>query len=251
MRFLHLRLDFWMGRLIAIVTLVTNYFLWTTVFVGRGQVNGYTLPTIVTYVIGASLLHNAVFTRLNERFAFEIVEGSFVQYLVKPLHFFFFYFSVNTAKRLLYLLSMIIILAGITPFFGGLFVQRNLLLLFAFFAAIGIAFALYICIDFFITMSPFWFYRSLGPRWMIETTVMLASGAVFPLDFFPSWLHTFLMVTPTPYLVFFPMNVYLGRFTTDEIVHGFTIAGLWLCVFALFVPMIFRRGLRRYDAAGM
>lgn len=250
-RLLELRLDFWIGRLISVVVFLTNYFLWTTVFAARQDAFGYSLEKMVTYVLGIAFLYNIVFVHTHERMGWEIVEGVFNTYLVRPVSYFFYAVATSTAKRVLYLFSITLTLALFLPFLHVPFVQYDIRFVLLFLVALFLGILLYIFIDFLLGISSFWFYRSFGPRWMMLMLVVMASGAAFPIDLLPSWLAKGLMATPLPYLVFFPLNVYLGRPSFSAMGYGFSIAALWVVVLFFFTRFAYRRGLRRYEGSGI
>ena len=56
----------------------------------------------------------------------------------------------------------------------------------------------------------------------------LASGHLFPLDILPDGLHRLLLWSPYPYLLYFPVGVYLGRIQGADLWQGFALQSAWV-----------------------
>lgn len=250
-RMLEFRFDFWAGRLSSFVVLLTNYFLWTTVFADRQVVLGYSFETMVTYALGAAVLFSIVVVSWQEAIGWDIVEGTMTAYLVRPMHYFFYTCARVMAKRLVYFFSTVIVLTLFIPFAHRFFIQLDPWQLFLFFLALVQGVLLYVLLDFLFGISAFWFHRSFGPRWMMEMVLIFTSGLAFPIDIVPSWLQTITFATPFPYLVFFPLNIYLGRPSFGDIISGFIVALVWLCILLGLCTIVWRRGIRRYAWEGI
>ena len=78
----------------------------------------------------------------------------------------------------------------------------------------------------------------------------LASGHLFPLDILPDSLHRLLLWTPYPYLLYFPVGVYLGRIQGADLWQGFVLQGVWVVAAFLIARFVWSRGLRKYTAVG-
>jgi ABC-2 type transport system permease protein len=56
--------------------------------------------------------------------------------------------------------------------------------------------------------------------------------------------------TPFPYLLFFPVSIYLGQINEEAIWRGLCIQGAWVLIFFLIAQAIWKRGIRKYAAFG-
>lgn len=249
-RTLEFRFDFWMSRCILVLVWLMNYYVLTTIFLSRPTFAGYTLAHMVTYAVGASLLYNFVMIHKQERIGWDIVEGTLNSYLVKPVSYFWQYFARGMTTRLVTTTSSALILGVISLFTYSLYVPSMAIMSRVIFA-LAAAIVIFLFLDFLLGISSFWFDRSFGPRWLFMTTVVMSSGAIFPIDLFPSWISTPLLWTPFPYLIFFPLNVFLGRVSDEAFIIGMTIAIAWAVILFFLMRVFWRRGLRRYEGVGM
>ncbi len=250
---LQYRVNFLFGRITNLVVLVSMYFLWMNVFVDPGtQFFGFSKPDIITYVLGASVVYAIVFVQSMNPIAFEIADGDLSNYLVKPISYFKYWFSRNNAERVL-LLVMSFVEIGIISLFidrSMIVIQSDVSVLCVFVVSVVLSVVTYQLIDFLLGTTAFWFYKSFGPRFAIQTTVMLASGYLFPMSVLPTWLRTPLELTPFPYLVNFPVQLYLGKLSAEQIVTGFTILACWIVGLFVVYRVTWMKGLRMFEGAG-
>lgn len=213
---------------------------------------GFTKPQIITYVLGASILYSIVFIQAMNPIAFEIADGDLSNYLVKPINYFNYWFSRNNAQRVL-LAVMSVVEVGIISFFidrSLMFLQSDVVILCFFVISVMLSILAYQLMDFLMGASAFWLYKSFGPRWALQTTILFSSGYIFPLDVLPNWLRVPLELTPFPYLVNFPVQLYLGKLSAEQIVIGFTVLIGWTLVLYGFYRLAWVKGLKIFEGAG-
>jgi len=56
--------------------------------------------------------------------------------------------------------------------------------------------------------------------------------------------------TPFPYLMFFPVNVYLGKMNGPELWAGLAMQAFWVAMAYLLARFVWSRGIKRYSAVG-
>ncbi|HJY99069.1 MAG TPA: ABC-2 family transporter protein, partial [Patescibacteria group bacterium] len=76
------------------------------------------------------------------------------------------------------------------------------------------------------------------------------SGALFPIDVLPPALQKVVMSLPFPYMIFFPVQVYLGKITGSAQIQGFLTSFVWLGILWYFMKNIWAKGLKAYQAFG-
>ena len=55
---------------------------------------------------------------------------------------------------------------------------------------------------------------------------------------------------PFPYLLFFPVNIYLGRVTSAELWQGLLVQACWVAAAYVLARLVWGRGIRKYSAVG-
>src|SRR5262249_10670397 len=96
----------------------------------------------------------------------------------------------------------------------------------------------------------FWTAESGGPRFLIELAIEFSAGAFFPLDVLPRAIQAFLQRWPSPYLVFFPLHVFLEKVSRQELMVGFATQGCWILIIAGLCQWVWQRGIRIYESVG-
>ena len=95
--------------------------------------------------------------------------------------------------------------------------------------------------------------------WWLEVSSLLfvymlfsffLSGHMFPLDILPEPWKTLVMMTPLPYLAYFPAAVLLGKIQGWELARGLVVEAGWVVIFIVLSRMMFHYGTRRYSAYG-
>jgi ABC-2 type transport system permease protein len=58
------------------------------------------------------------------------------------------------------------------------------------------------------------------------------------------------MLTPYPYLLHFPVGVYLGRVEGEALGRGLAMQAGWVVLGFVLLRVVWARGVRRYSAVG-
>jgi len=66
----------------------------------------------------------------------------------------------------------------------------------------------------------------------------------------PHGLELALNCTPFPYLLYFPVSVYLGQVSGAELWRGLAIQAGWVALFYGLARWVWRSGIRTYTAVG-
>jgi ABC-2 type transport system permease protein len=247
------RANFLVGRIRNLIVLLTLYFLWTAVLPTQGSLFGYQKAQILTYILGIHLLRSVVLTTNTYNVAAEITQGSkFFSYLLRPVSYAKYWFSVDLANKVVEALASLIEIAFIVWIFKiPLFFQgAPLFLLFAL-VSVFLAIILNFYLGYLVALIAFWTPQAWGPRFLFDLLLSFFAGAFFPLDVFPKTAQFVFNSLPFPYLLFFPLKIYLGRIDPIEIFVGIVISLGWILVTYLAISYIWQKGLRIYEGGGI
>mgnify|MGYP001574013486 FL=1 len=245
------RLNFILWRIRSVLQLLLIYFIWWSVFQGRDDVFGYTQKTILTYIMIAALMRAIILSSRASDLANQINDGSIVNFLVKPLSFIKFYFIRDIADKLLNIafvifeISLLIFL--LKP---QIIIQANLnILLLTILAAIA-GIIIYFCISFIVSLLAFWVESSWAFIFMMTIILEGFGGGLFPIDILPNPIFKILMLTPFPYLIYFPSKLYLGTMMGNELLFGFSVLFFWVIILWFLIKWVLDMGLKSYTAVG-
>lgn len=247
------RLNFVMWRVRNVIQLIAIYFLWNAVLSRNPDAFGYTSTQLLTYIIGTSLMRAIVMSSRSIDAQSEISSGDLSNYLVRPINYFHYWFSRDVADKLLNILFSI---AEITLLFIWLkppiLVQTEPLFLGGFLLAAPLAMLMYFFFSFLVSMTTFWIPESggWGQRFFIMIILEFFAGGLFPLDILPQPLDTILGKLPFAYFLNTPLQIYLGRLTSGEIIVSLASMAIWILLLRAMAYWVYERGLRVYGAYG-
>lgn len=248
------RLNFYLWRFRQVLSFLIIYFFYFALFAGGGYF-GYTKEKMITYILGISLLRALVMSSRTIDLGSIIADGNLANYLIRPLSFFKYWFARDAADKLLNLgfsiVELTILFFILKP---QIFIQNNLLLIALLLIAIVMSVLLYFFINVLLGIVAFWTPDSWSgvwaPRFLFFIMMEFFSGTLFPLDFLPKNIFFLFSLTPFPYLVYFPLQIYLGNASYPQIFQGFTIFIFWTIFLYLIVRKTWGAGLKIFSAEG-
>lgn len=247
------RLNFILWRFRSVVVILTVYFLWEAIFQNGGTILGYTRDKILTYVFLTLALRSLVLGQRSMDTAGEIADGRLSNYLLKPLNYHFYWFTRDLADKILNLAFSIV---EITFLYFVLrppiFFQTNPLTLGLFGVSVGFAVVLNFLLGNISSYFSFWTPGNAWGFWFVYLVLQdFLGGVVFPLDIFPKFLYHVIMSLPFPYLLFFPVNLFLGKISGTDLILGFGTITLWTIFLLFLMKKEWRVGLKGYQAEGI
>lgn len=247
------RMNFIMWRVRNMMQIFLVFFLWDSIFADPQRiVFGYDRAKILTYVFGLLILRSLVLSSRTIDVAGDISRGDLTNYLLKPVNYFKYWFTRDLSSKALNLLFAVfeaglIYLLLKPPFF----LQTNFLLLALFFLAAFLAVVIYFLLLFIFSSLPFWFpEQAWGSIFLLFIFSEFLSGGAFPLDILPQSAQRVLYLTPFPYLLFMPLQIYLGKLSFLIAFKAVAIALLWVGILSFVLQRLWAWGLKVYRAEG-
>ena len=103
---------------------------------------------------------------------------------------------------------------------------------------------------FAITSLAFWTTRVYSIHEFYFALILLFSGQFVPLPLMPKVIQDIAQYLPFQLLLYFPVQLILGKLNTNQIVQGYIMAGVWLAVSILLFNWVWRNGVKRFSAVG-
>jgi len=246
------RLSFILSRSRGLAVLFSLYFLWSALLGSQASVFQYSRRQILTYVLGMSILRALVLGSATDNLPSEIVHGQLSDLLLRPIRPIGYWAARDVAVKGLQLGSAVVevavfALAASTP----LYLPDRLLTVVAFPASLAGAIVLSFVMSYGLGLAAFWTSQSGGPRFCFELILEFCAGAYFPIDVLSSGWQAFFSVLPFPYLIFYPLNIYLERVGPAVIARALCMQAIWIGVLWIVVNVAWRRGMRTYAAEGV
>lgn len=247
------RWNFAIRGFFSLFHLTAVFILWTAAFVGRDELGGFSLNATLTYFVTLLVLQFFI-SAFNEDYQIseEIRQGLINQFLLKPINYFIYRFSIFVAARLvsggLILIPLLIAMPFIhdslsfpaEPWRWAVGVPAMLL-------SALIQFSIAYCFG----LLTFWFLEIQGFVILSMAIETVLGGQMFPLDLLPAWAYQIAKCLPFYYQMYFPAAIFTGRISDPTaIAQGFVIQIGWVLALLLVNHWLWVRGLRRHTAVG-
>lgn len=247
------RANFIMWRVRNVVQMLLIYFLWDNIFANReGNIFGYSRSSVTVYIFGVLILKSFIFSSRSVDVAGEIAQGNLTNYLLKPLNYFYYWFTRDISAKLLNLffglLEAAILYLVLKP---EISFHLNIFNSAAFLAAVAVAVVLYFLLLMLVNAFPFWYPQQAGGlQFLLFIFADLFGGGIFPIDILPEVTQKIFYITPFPYLLFFPLQIFLGKIPLNIIFISFLVSLIWVAILIFLLKNVWRMGIKSYRAEG-
>ena len=238
---------------IAILSgLLIEYQIWSLIFISQGleSIKGFSFQELMIFIFLSIIVGQL---KSSWHTSGEMIEGirtgDINKYLIRPISYFNYHFMMFIGVNSLYYTVYSFLLLFFIIIFPGLLFP-SLLNIIGFLAALLISVFLSYSIYYIMICFAFWFgeVRSIVVAYNLSMTIL--SGQYIPIRLFPEEIIRFLEWTPIIYLVDFPVSIATNRIDPSEWLSSFVIAIIWCYITWLFGTIIYRKGIRSYEAYG-
>lgn len=245
------RLNFVLWRVRVVIRFLITYFLWSSIFPGNQEFFGYTRVMMLTYVLMVYLISNFVFATRTQEIGDEINQGKLTNYLLRPVSYFKSVAARDISDKLLNfgftVVEFTVLFLLLKP---PIMLQNQPVVLFLTLIAFIGATLVYFCISALMGFLGFWTTEIWGIRFIFFISLDFLAGNFFPIDILPQLASKILLLTPFPYMFYFPVKIYLGQLSTGNILQGFLVLGIWTVILIQLVTVVWKNGLKVYSAEG-
>jgi ABC-2 type transport system permease protein len=233
--------------------LMVVFILWSAAYQGKTTVGGFNLPETMTYFI-TMLVMQFFISASNEDYQIseEIRNGLINQFLLKPINYFLYRFSIFGAARLVAgALALIPVLLAWPILKDYLTFPSDLWRIAYAIPALAMSAVIQFTIAYCFGLLTFWFLEIQSFIVLSLAIETLLAGQVFPLDLLPPGLFNLSQYLPYYYQMYFPVSIITGRSgNPTSILHNLGIQAFWMIALLLIGEGLWRRGLRRHTAVG-
>ncbi|HVS51231.1 MAG TPA: ABC-2 family transporter protein [Opitutaceae bacterium] len=228
------------------------FILWGAAYAGTSSIGGFDLRQTLTYFITILVLQFFV-SAFNEDYQIseEIRNGLINQFLLKPINYFLYRFSIFSSARLVSGGLIFLPLLVALPFIRhSLTFPPEAWRLGVGLPALALSAAIQFTIAYCFGMLSFWFLEIQGFVILSMAVEAVLGGQVFPLDLTAPDFFAASMLLPYPYQMYFPAAIFTGRFGFTESLWCLGIEACWAALLVAIAQGLWRRGLRRHTAVG-
>jgi ABC-2 type transport system permease protein len=239
-----------MWRLRQFLSTLMSLTVWNVIFQSNDQAFNYSQSSMTTYIFLIAFLQSLVLSSALLGLSGRIYSGEISNHLLKPINIYAYFATEELADKLknvgFLLLETFALFVIFKPVI--LFPDFPILLLFLVWAVLAVI------LNFFITLIfgsfGFWSPNTWGPRFLFFMILNFTAGKLFPLDILPNIIQKVLYMTPFPYLSFVQIQLFLGNYSSQEMITHSSKLIFWIVFLGIITALLWKKGFKNYDAAG-
>lgn len=235
----------------ALFPLFINVFLWKAVYGGNAHIHGYDLSQMMTYfllVFFIDCVSNArsIATELSET----VRDGTISNFLLKPVGFLEYQFSMFAAEKLIYLTNICV------PLLVFLFLLRRFLIfhalrVFLFIISCTFALILNFLVYLIFGVLSVWIEEISSVLDLWTSLSFLLAGGAFPLNMLPGIGYHIISLLPFKYMMFTPINIYISDLSAVEMAEDLLAQVLWIAVMGSIFRILWSKAEKRFSGHGL
>jgi len=176
--------------------------------------------------------------------------GDITVELIRPMSF----FNVQLGTRLGHWLIEFLITGVAMAIVGAIFLDFVLPATIGYFilfvVSLFLAVILSFVIEFICGIVIFYTVSAWGIQCFKQAIIAFFSGSVVPIEFMPTALANFTNALPFKSMVSFPIMIYLGNLSINQIIMGFATQIAWIVGLIIFANIFFKIAIRKVIIAG-
>lgn len=246
------RWNFAIRSCFSLLHLVFIFLLWTAAYAGQTEIGGFSLNATLTYFITIFIVQFFI-GAFNEDFQIseEIRNGLINQFLLKPINYYAYRFTIFLASRLVSgVLALIPLLLCLPLLKDHLTFPDELWRLLLGIPALFLSALIQFTIAYCFGLLTFWFLEIQSFVILSYAVETLLGGQIFPLDLLPAALFRISQFLPYYYQMYFPIAILTGRLGQAAVIEGLLVQLFWTIALFLIATLLWKRGLKRHTAVG-
>lgn len=242
--------EFFVTGLSNLVFIILIYYIWKSIYGDLPQLNGMTFKDTFIYLAIASSLFITFITFTEWMISSIIISGDIVKFLIRPLdfqiHMMIIGLSICTVNIVTTSIPTLILLFFV--FSSEIPLGYNILF---FIPSVLLAYFISFHIDYIVGITSFYTESIWGISATKEAVVMLLSGVLIPLPFFPEGIQNVLAFLPFQAIFNTPLTILISDgFSIHNYISKILIQCVWLIALHLLSRLYYERAVRVMTIAG-
>ncbi len=225
--------------------------VWTSIANSKGSVNGLTANDFVTYYMTLLIVDQVTSNIVIHTFAWKVQDGTLSGELVRPIHPMLTNALINNiAFKVLTIMGFIPIWIVLFFLYKPDFSHVTLTGILLAIPAMILGFFVGYLLTASVTSLAFWTTRVYSIHEFYYALVLLFSGQFVPLTLMPKVIQDVAQYLPFQLLIYYPIQLILGKLSNAQIIQGFIMGFVWLAIGIIVFNWIWRNGVKRFSAVG-
>ncbi len=221
------RTNYYSGIIIYSINIGAYYFLWTAIYSGAEEIQGFSVLQMTTYVAVAWMARAFYFNNIDREIAAEIKEGKVAIEMIRPYNYLGMKMMQGLGEGLFRLLffslpGMVVIFLLLPLHFSA-----NAATWGFFFVSLLFSFLVNTQINLLTGIMTFFLLDNIGLIRTKRVVIDLFSGLLLPITFFPMWAQSIMAYLPFQAISYIPSMIFTEAFVGSDIYYGIGLQALW------------------------
>jgi ABC-2 type transport system permease protein len=255
----HVTMTRYMEYRVELVIWLASMILRPTIFVAiwttaarqmGGGIRGYSLPDLATYFIASMIIYHFTFAWVMFEWEPRVKNGSLSYLILRPTHVIHRDVGENITFKVATFPVMFItgIVLSLT-FHPAVHMQASQIV--PFLLVMLMAWAMHFAIAWTLALTAFHTTQVDAINVVFFFLMLLFSGQMAPVSLMPPAIQAISYNLPFWWFLGFPIELFMGKLTNAQILHGIGVQAIWLTVILGAMALAWNRGLKSYTAVGM
>ncbi len=227
---------------------VINIFVWLSI--SGMAASPMTRIEFIQYFILVILIGTWTSAWAGQFISADIRLGKISPYLLKPVPFIFHQVANNIGEKIIKTIYLLPFAVYLVVSFNFNLPLNSYLNIFLFIVVICVSTLLMFIVDMCIGFGAFWLDDTAAIFELFGICMFFFSGKFIPLVMMPRVIQQISDFLPFRYVLSFPIELFLGKLSSFDILKGITIQILWLSIAIVVYKLSWSRGLKKYSASG-
>lgn len=226
--------------------------VWLAAYEGQDRVAGYSLAEMLAYTIGVMVLRTVITSYPEYGIDAEIRDGTLSNLLIRPLNVWAYWFvdtlGWKTFRNLLSVPVVIACLVWLGPQLSSVEIRLDRLPA----LAVSLVLATLVCFlsKLCLACTGFWTNDIVGASTLYDLVAGALGGLLIPIALLPEWLQSVARLLPIQAIYNVPLSIMLGKEGGASPWLGVLLQAGWVVVLWGLAHVLWRAGLRQYEAVG-
>ena len=216
-----------------VIMVIVTYFLWNAIYTSsqEGVMKGFTLHEMLTYIMITFLIGVVTASDVGFMIATEVRSGAIAMNLIKPINY-RRRMVASSIGQFIFMSTFLFLpgAIGITVYgvVHGVNITFGTTALFI--VSIFLGFLINTYYSYMFGLLAFKFYSLWGVFQISNAIILLVSGALIPLTFFPQIFQKLFNFLPFSSIIYTPAMIYLNKLSTPQIAKAMTLQVIWVLI---------------------
>lgn len=233
-----------------VATAATMPLVWAAA-AGSGAIAGFTSQDFVLYYLCMLMVSCFVTSHFMWEVAFEIKEGQFTTYLIRPISYFQFMLVRNFAWRCVRTLLFLPLFLFLLFAYRGYMHGAELFFSWEFWLAVLFGHLVSFTFVMAMAMLALFVQEAQAIFELYYVPMLFLSGQLFPIDLLPEWARSLAKLFPFYYTTGAPAEMLVGRLPQSAYLEVLSIQFAWIVGAYIAGHYLWKYGLKHYTGVGM